>query len=112
MFALKWSDISEDLKSIRIRRQLLREPEMNGNKWKYVWKFEEFVKGKTKNGFRDMPLTSESWKILQRIKEVNPDSEYLFVTKEGELLYPDSFNEKLKDNCDEIGIEYFSSHKI
>lgn len=114
LLALRWDDISEDGKYIRIRRQLVRDTQLKAKKKqrKYVWKFKNYVKGRSKDGFRDMPLTSESWKILGRIKKANPDSEYLFINKDGEILYQDTFNERLKDFCKDAGIEYFSSHKI
>lgn len=112
VLALKWSDFKED--SFRIQRQLIREVDLNssGKHTKYKWVLKSYVKGRKKNGFRDMPITSGTRKILERIKEINPNSEYLFITESGEILYQDTFNEKLKDACNEIGIGYFSSHKI
>lgn len=111
LLALKWSDFDDD--SFRIQRQLVRDVDFEiKGKLKYKWDLKPYVKGRKKNGFRNMPLTSDAKKILARIKEVNPNSEYLFIDENGEILYQDTFNEKLKATCDEIGIEYFSSHKI
>lgn len=111
LLALKWSDFGED--SFRIQRQLVRDVDFESeSKHKYKWVLKPYVKGRKKNGFRNMPLTSDAKKILARIKEANPNSEYLFIDENGEILYQDTFNEKLKEVCKEIGIEYFSSHKI
>ena len=45
------------------------------------------------------------------MKELNPDGEFLFMYK-GKPLTTDTFNRRLKQYCNEIGIQYLSSHKI
>lgn len=72
---------------------------------------ENDIKGHTSHGFRCLPITSECAKIIEKIRELNPDSEYMFF-RNGKPLCTCTFNRRLKKYCIEIGIRYLSSHKI
>jgi len=50
-------------------------------------------------------------KVLQEMRDLNPDGEFLFMY-EGKTLGTKTFNRRLKRHCDTIGIPYLSSHKI
>ena len=72
---------------------------------------EEDIKGHTSHGIRWLPLTAECLKLIEKVKEINPDSEYLFF-RDGKPLATCTFNRRLKKYCDELGIRYRSSHQI
>ncbi|MCR5632812.1 MAG: tyrosine-type recombinase/integrase, partial [Eubacterium sp.] len=67
--------------------------------------------GRTKHGYRHMPLVDDSISIIMKIYELNSDSQYLFA-KNNKRLYKDTFNEHLKKYCEDVGINSKSSHKI
>lgn len=96
---LKWSDISGD--TIRICRFINDKNEV-----------VEDIKGHTSQGIRSMPLTPTAKIILARIQEFCPsDSDFIF-TEKGQPLTTVTFNRHLKACCEELGIEYRSSHKL
>lgn len=70
-----------------------------------------YCKGHTSAGMRYLPLTKACKQILSEIKRANPDSEYLFI-RDSKPLSTVTFNRRIKKCCEELGIEYRSSHKI
>lgn len=70
-----------------------------------------YCKGHTEAGMRYLPLTNACKRILEEIRRVNPDSEYLFI-KDSRPLSTVTFNRRIKRCCKELGIEYRSSHKV
>lgn len=72
---------------------------------------EDDIKGHTSAGKRWLPLTAEAMKIIQRIREINPDSDYLFFTNDKPITTV-TFNRRLKKCCNALNIEYRSSHKL
>ena len=95
---LKWSDIHGD--SIRIQRFVNEKNEI-----------VEDTKGHTAAGKRDMPLTPSAKRILEQIRRLNSDSDYILI-RNGQPLSTCTFNRRLKKCCAELGIEYRSSHKL
>lgn len=95
---LKWSDIAGN--SIHIQRFV-------NDKNKII----EDIKGHAREGRRIMPLTATAQMVLQRLKVLNPDSEYILI-RNGQPLSTCTFNRHLKKCCEELGIEYRSSHKL
>ncbi|MGL5436904.1 MAG: tyrosine-type recombinase/integrase [Lachnospiraceae bacterium] len=95
---LKWSDITGD--SIRIQRFVNDKNEIIDD-----------IKGHANEGKRNMPLTPKAKEILEKIKYMNPDSEYLFI-RNGQPLATVTFNRHLKRCCDALNIKYRSSHKL
>jgi integrase len=71
----------------------------------------EDIKGHASEGKRYMPLTPKAKEILAQIQALNPDSEYIFI-RNGQPLATVTFNRHLKKCCEEVGIEYRSSHKL
>jgi integrase len=96
---LKWSDIDNN-DFIRIQRFV-------NDKNQIV----EDIKGHAKEGKRSMPLTSKAKDILKRIRQMNPDSDFIFI-RDGQPLSTCTFNRRLKKCCEELGINYRSSHKL
>lgn len=72
---------------------------------------EDDVKGHTSSGIRWLPITDECMKIIDKIRELNPDSEYMFF-RDDKPLCTCTFNRRLKKYCNELKIVYRSSHKI
>ena len=70
-----------------------------------------YCKGYCEVGMRYLPLTNACKRILKDIKRVNPNSEYLFI-KNSRPLTTVTFNRRIKKCCEELGIEYRSSHKV
>jgi integrase len=95
---LKWSDICNDY--IRIQRFVDNDNQI-----------VEDIKGHAKEGKRLMPLTPTAKEILDIVRQLNPDSDYIFI-RNGQPLSTCTFNRHLKKCCDELGIEYRSSHKL
>lgn len=106
-----WSDING--KHIRIQGQLLEEQTMNDDLTfnKRTHNHVDYVKGRTSSGFRNIPLTPKARMILNKIKEINPDGEFILMY-DGKPLTTVTFNRYLKAVCKEAGVTYRSSHKI
>lgn len=95
---LKWEDIRGDF--IYIHRFINDEYEII-----------EDIKGHKEEGKRFIPLTTGAKSILKKIKEINPNNDYLFM-RNGKTLSTCTFNRHIKRCCKDLGIEYRSSHKI
>lgn len=109
MIGLKWSDIDWTNKTISITRSLnFRHPA------------KEWIVGPTKSesGVRTVPLTETALKILKNQQEkikkleyINPEfSEYVFLSRKGELTKNSTYDSKIYYYCDKIGLERFSMH--
>lgn len=109
--SLKWTDITG--KGIRIQGQLLDTQTMNDDLSFNPCTHENVnhVKGNTEHGFRTIPLTSGALEVLERIKKVSGNNEYIFMQDEHRLSTC-TFNRHLKRCCNALGIENRSSHKI
>lgn len=101
---------------VSIENQLINEHEIVMEKdgtfrtGKVLYK-DKYPKGKTRRSKRKIALSSETLKILELAKELNPDGEYLFMYK-GRPLTTDTYNRRLKKYCNILNIPYRSSHKI
>ena len=95
---LRWDDISDNM--VHIQRFVNDKNEII-----------EDIKGHQAEGKRFIPLTPGAKQILEKIRRLNPDSEYIFI-RNGQPLATVTFNRHLKKCCEELGIEYRSSHKI
>lgn len=95
---LRWDDISGDF--LHIQRFVGDQNEI-----------VEDIKDHASEGKRYMPLTLKAREILKQIHILNLDSEYIF-SRNGQPLATVTFNRHLKKCCEELGIEYRSSHKL
>lgn len=95
---LRWNDVSGD--SLHVQRFVDDRNEII-----------EDIKGHAGEGKRYMPLTPKAKEILLQIRTLNPDSEYIFI-RNGQPLATVTFNRRLKKCCEDLGIEYRSSHKL
>ncbi len=78
--ALMWSDISG--KQIRIQGQLLEEQTMSDDLTfnQRIHNHVDYVKGHTSDGFRDIPLTLKTQKLLKKLKELNQETPWAFLS--------------------------------
>ena len=66
---------------------------------------------KTENGVREILLPKQAQEILDRIKQMNPDGEFLFM-RNGRRITSKVFNYHIHKACEEVGIPPRSTHKI
>jgi integrase len=109
--ALRWTDIEGDI--IKIQTQLLDDQTMNDDLTFNPRTYENVthIKGNTDYGYRYMPLTDGAKQVLKRIKDVNPNGEFILM-RDSEQLTTITFNRHLKAYCEAVGIEPRTSHKI
>ena len=111
LLALRWSDIENG--NLHIQAQLLTERKMNDDltfsKREHI--NVDHVKGNTDQGYRYQPLTQEALRILDKIRELNPDGEFILMS-DNRQLNANTFNRWLKRYCEECNIPVRSSHKI
>lgn len=77
----------------------------------YQNQVEDDIKGHTADGIRWLPLTDEAREIIDLLRQMNLDSNYLFFV-DGKPITTVTFNRHLKKCCNDLGIEYRSSHKL
>ena len=96
---LKWSAIDGDF--IRIQRFIDDKNRVINS-----------IKGNTADGIRSMPLTPATKAILSQVRKLQPDDQEFIFYRGDSPLATVTFNRHLKKCCDELGIEYRSSHKL
>ncbi|MCR5431055.1 MAG: site-specific integrase [Lachnospiraceae bacterium] len=109
--ALKWSDFDFEGRTVFIHAQVLESQEWTQEgllprKCTYSGQ----TKGNTSRGARYQYLTDETLEILNDLRK-DMTSEFVF-TVNGHFLLTNIFNRHLKRYCEEVGIPYYSSHKI
>lgn len=111
LLALRWSDIEGDF--IHIQNQCIKKTLMKDDLTFESRTYETVnrIKGNSNEGYRFQPITPDCKKILEHIKKLNPDGEYILMCNGSQLL-TDTFNEHLRRHCCSIGIKPRSSHKI
>lgn len=101
--ALTWDDIQED--SISITKTEVRYKNEIG---KNVHAIRNIPK--TPAGYRCVFLTNEAKHIINQIKELNPNEDYIFV-KDGKRIKGYLFTRKLYRICNKLGLQPRSLHK-
>ena len=114
LITLKKSDIDIQDNKIYIlrsaRKQQILQDDLTFSPVEYT--VEERIKGNKAQGFRFIPLTPQSKKLIEKIMDLYPDGDYLFM-RNGHTLYTDSFNRYLKNKvCMPLKSPYRSSHQI
>ena len=109
--ALRWTDICGDY--IYIHHQTVERQVMNDDLSFESRTMETInrMKGKKETGKRRQYLTPEAKEILKKIRELNPNGEYILMKDERQLSTC-TYNRHLKRFCENAGIEYHSSQKI
>ena len=104
--ALKWEDISTDYDRIFVRRTEHKCKDADG-KWIVVVK--DFPK--TEAGCRDIILPPQTADVLKKIEALSDGGEYLFMSN-GKRIRENTFNKRLNDICEKLGITHHTTHKI
>lgn len=110
LIALKWSDIDFKNKKMRVQRSA------------YNLCGQGLVLGepKTESGFREIPLTTESIKILKAQKEKNSTNkiipiqnlDFVFINSKGKLNQSSAYNIGIRIICDREEMQRFSVHVL
>ncbi len=104
---------------LHLQRSLKRIPVLDENRSEY--KAVDTLKGKARAGYRKIPLSTEANEIFDSLLDqkdymtencVNEMKGFLFKSSTGQFVTDDTFNRKLKAVCNEVGVEYKSSHAI
>lgn len=102
--SLKPSDIGEN--RILIRRTEIKYKDDDGH---WMVKVEDVPK--TDAGYREIIIPTTAQWTIEKILELNPDGEYLFMNK-GKRIRENTFNKRLSTVCEKLGLRHRSSHKI
>lgn len=105
--ALKHDDIQDNY--IKIRRTETRYSDVNIPK-KLVYTVKDFPK--TKAGVRDVVVPKDYHFLLDMMKLMNPNGEYIFTQKDGTRFHTMSFRGRLYRICNRLKIPRRSPHKI
>ena len=111
LVGLKWEDIDFSKKAIRIQRSM---------EYRYSvceWRIGE---PKSKAGYRTIPLTDETIRILTEQKEKNKNIkkiqeewyEFIFLSRKGEPVKNSAYDTALFKICDKAKINRFSMHVL
>jgi len=111
MIGLKWSDIDFEKRILHVSRTM--EYRYSVGEWR-------IGETKTKNGCRDIPLTTEAIEILKRqkkkvqeLKTVKMEfSDFVFLFRKGEPTKNSAYDTKLMYYCDKVGMQRFSMHTL
>lgn len=101
--ALKWEDVFDGSVYVHRTEECYRDEEG------YHYQVRDVPK--TKAGVRDVILTPQAKEIIKRLREINPDTEYVFTSKDGNRVKADTLSNKLKRICVAVGIEPRAMHK-
>ena len=111
LLALKWEDIDFSKKAIRIQRSM--EYRYSVGEWR-------IGEPKSKAGYRTIPLTDETIRILTEQKEKNKNIkkiqeewyEFIFLSRKGEPVKNSAYDTALFKICDKAKINRFSMHVL
>lgn len=108
--ALQWNEYDEATGKLRVYYQMVRRADGSGHS--YVAVRVAHTKGNAGKGRRILNLSSPARCILEEMRAVNGDKEYIFQSGGNLPISENKFNERLKKCCEAAGIRYFSSHKF
>lgn len=111
LVVLKKEDMFDDEVYIH-KMEIVDEERANGVYIRIGYKIVEYVKHDISAGYRTIPLLKKAKNILEEVKKLSPDSEYLFTQANGERMTSRSFNYWLEKYCRDAGITFKSSHCI
>lgn len=112
--ALEYSDLhSKELKDKSITKHYLTisktEIKLKGDDGKWTTKVQEHAKSSA--GMRNIIITQEAVKVIEKAHEINPNSKYLFSDK-GKRITGSKFGRKLTRVCEALSIDKRTTHKI
>lgn len=102
--ALKYEDLDSNV--LTVRRTEISYKSDDGNTVREV---RDYTKGKY--GIRKVIVTDVAVETIQRMKELDPNAEYL-VSSDGKRVYSAVIGHRLKRMCSKVGIPPRSIHKL
>lgn len=103
--AIKFSDYCGNKLHVHSQEIKYKSPETG----KLIHEFVEYTK--TDAGDRYIYLSPSAVETIQKIKELNPDNDYMMMVGTRKI-YTNTFNDRLYKTCDACGIPRRSMHKI
>lgn len=111
LVGLKWEDVDFEKKTVKIQRSMEYRHSVG------EWRIGE---PKSKSGYRTIPLTDESIRILiaqkeknGRIKVIQKEwSDFIFLSRKGEPVKNSAYDTALFKICEKAGINKFSMHVL
>ncbi len=103
--AIKFSDYCGNKLHVHSQEIKYKSPETG----KLIHEFVEYTK--TDAGDRYIYLSPSAVETIQKIKELNPDNDYMMMVGTRKI-YTNTFNDRLYKACDACGIPRRSMHKI
>lgn len=111
LVGLKWEDVDFEKKTVKIQRSMEYRHSVG------EWRIGE---PKSKSGYRTIPLTDESIRILIAQKEKNGCikviqkewSDFIFLSRKGEPVKNSAYDTALFKICEKAGINKFSMHVL
>ena len=100
--ALNWDDILIERKRMYVHRTIVN---LANKKQSYV---QEGAKSETSN--RYVPLSPRAIEILQHMKSISHDQEFLFKNKDGARLSYESLRYQCQIACQEANVPYYGLH--
>lgn len=111
LVGLKWEDVNFEMKTVKIQRSMEYRHSVG------EWRIGE---PKSKSGYRTIPLTDESIRILiaqkeknGRIKVIQKEwSDFIFLSRKGEPVKNSAYDTALFKICEKARINKFSMHVL
>ena len=103
--AIKFSDYCGNKLHVHCQEIKYKSPETG----KLIHEFVEYTK--TDAGDRFIFLSPSAVETIQKIRELNPDNDYMMMIGKRKI-YTNTFNDRLYKACDACGIPRRSMHKI
>ncbi len=103
--AIKFSDYSNNKLHVHSQEIKYKSSETG----KLIHEFVEYTK--TEAGDRYIYLSPSAVETIQKLKELNPDNDYMMMVGKRKI-YTNTFNDRLYKACDACGIPRRSMHKI
>jgi len=94
------------------RSEIVDLEKVDGKYIRKGYKIVEYVKHDISSSYRTIQLTDKAQKILEEVKKLSPNSEYLFMRENGKRMTSRSVNYWLAKYCRDAGISFKSSHCI
>lgn len=104
--SLTWDDYDPEHRSLHVHRTETTYSDEDGK-----LRVKVSDSPKTDAGNRFIPVLPELKEVLDRIKKLEPDAEYI-LSYRGVRIRAEKIRRKLRNICDSCGLEYRSPHKL
>ena len=107
--AIKWDKYDEKERLLRLDHSMITIKTENANRETVC---VDYMKKHSEAGKRTLPISDYAASVLEELRMINGDKEYILQSSGKNPISTNQFNEHLKKYCEEAGIQYHSSHKI